>query len=131
MSIENSLERIAAALEAIASRPVGTPVAEAPATAAPKTRAAKAIEAAKAPVVEAPPVADAGFEEEEVAVPTRDQVRAALVECQKRVGPEKAKAALKKVTGSETLVAATASADEQNAWLSKFAAKIIAAAAAM
>lgn len=123
MTIEATLERIAAALERLADKPAGVAAVqtETPPSAPMKTRAAKK-EATPAPEPTMPEVdVFAAVEEPEVKL-TRDDVRKALLACQERLGPAAAQAVFKKAAGVDTLPALK---DE-----SKFAAIIAAANAA-
>lgn len=123
MTIESTLERIAAALEKIASginidRVGGSVVASAdptPAAAEPEKRGRgrpRKEETAAAPAPEADPFdttpsAASAFDEPEPPKKTytADDVRAALVAYQKRATPEKARGLLKAVGEADTLKA--------------------------
>ena len=124
MSLENTLERIAVALETLAGKPAATPVdptdtvtPPAAATAVPASpvrgrgRPAKSAGETPAPVAPAAPAAPEvdPFAMDEPTPPppekvTLKDVQAALVAYQKRVNsPEKARALLKEVGGVDVL----------------------------
>lgn len=118
MTIEATLERIAAALEKLADKPVAEAAPKADAPVKPRTAREKPAEK-PAPEPEVDPFA--AVEETAVAY-TRDDVRKALLACQERLGPSAAQAVFKKAAGVDTLPALK---DD-----SKFAAIIAAANAA-
>jgi hypothetical protein len=110
MTIENSLERIAVALEKLAAGGGSAEPAESKPAKPAKAKAAKA-EPAPEPTpepVKAEPeptkAADDDFGGTTTAV-TREDVRAALVAYQKKVSPEKARGLLKTVGGVDVLSA--------------------------
>ena len=108
--IEDTLVRIAVALERLTAASAGVsaaaaPDADAPPAAPRRGRPAKTPEAAvKTPVVEVDP-----FATDDAPVPTpakvytKEDVRAALIAFQKRVSPEKARELLRVHGGVETL----------------------------
>lgn len=101
MTIETTLERIAAALEKLADNKPVDPGSKAEAAPTKPRAAAKEKPAEKpAPEPEVDPFAAA--DEPEVK-PTRDDVRKALLACQERLGPSAAQAVFKKAAGVDTL----------------------------
>lgn len=106
MSIENTLERIATALETLAGKPAAP--AAAPAAEAPARAARKPKEAAPPPPppdpVEVDPFADeSGMDAPELKEVTEADVRAAMVSYRKKHGDGPALSMFKKVGGAETL----------------------------
>lgn len=105
MSIEQTLERIATALETLAQRPAATPAPAAEPPAAARTRKPK--DPPPPEPAAAPPADDPFGDEPDTDRPelTEEDVRKAMVALRKKVGNDPALKLFKKVGGVETLKA--------------------------